>query len=183
VTKEFAPREALNRQVLRATTTIGIGEIEAVYRSRIVAFRRVARAITGDAETARDVVQDAFASAISERRRYRPIGSLEAWIWRIVVNRSISERRRLTRAALHAPVVALEAPLGNGSGDAAARIAAALALLPERQRLAVFLHYYADLDYGAIGVALGITSGTVGASLHAARAALRTALVPEEAHR
>jgi RNA polymerase sigma-70 factor (ECF subfamily) len=168
---------------MRAPTAIGVGEIELVYRTRITAFRRVARAITGDAETARDVVQDAFASAIGERRRYRPIGSLEAWIWRIVVNRAISERRRLTRAALHAPDAALEAPSANGSGEAAARVAAALALLPERQRLAVFLHYYADLDYAAIGVALGITSGTVGASLHAARAALRTALAPEEAHR
>jgi RNA polymerase sigma-70 factor, ECF subfamily len=168
---------------MRASTAIGVGEIEAVYRTRITAFRRVARAITGDAETARDVVQDAFASAIGERRRYRPTGSLEAWIWRIVVNRAISERRRQTRAALRAPVVALDAPTGSGSGEAASRVAAALALLPERQRLAVFLHYYADLDYAAIGVALGITPGTVGASLHSARAALRTALAPEEAHR
>ena len=43
-----------------------------------------------------------------------------------------------------------------------------LARLPERQRTAVFLRYYADLDYAAIGEALGITTGTVAATLNAA---------------
>jgi RNA polymerase sigma factor (sigma-70 family) len=49
----------------------------------------------------------------------------------------------------------------------------ALARLPERQRTAVFLRYYADLDYSAIGQALGISIGTVAATLNAAHAALR----------
>ena len=56
-----------------------------------------------------------------------------------------------------------------------------VASLPERQRLALFLRYYADLDYGSIAAALGIASGTVGATLNAAHAALRNSL--EEAHR
>lgn len=166
---------------MRASTAIGVGEIEAVYRARIAAFRRVARAITGDAETARDVVQDAFAAAIAERGRYRPTGSLDAWIWRIVVNRAISERRRLRRSAVQP--LALDPPAHNGnSSEPSGRVAVALALLPERQRLAVFLRYYADLDYAAIGAVLEISSGTVGASLHAAHETLRAALAPEEAH-
>ena len=48
--------------------------------------------------------------------------------------------------------------------------------LPERQRLAVFLRYYADLDYAAIGEALGIRTGTVAATLNAAHVALRARL-------
>jgi RNA polymerase sigma factor (sigma-70 family) len=58
---------------------------------------------------------------------------------------------------------------------------ALIASLPERQRLALFLRYYADLDYESIASTLGITSGTVGATLNAAHAALRSTL--EEAHR
>jgi RNA polymerase sigma-70 factor (ECF subfamily) len=54
-----------------------------------------------------------------------------------------------------------------------ARLAAAIAALPERQRLAIFLRYYADLDYAAIADALGISRGTVAATLHAARASLK----------
>jgi len=48
--------------------------------------------------------------------------------------------------------------------------------LPERQRLALFLRYYADLDYATIAGTLGISEGTVAATLHAARSALRHAL-------
>jgi RNA polymerase sigma factor (sigma-70 family) len=51
-----------------------------------------------------------------------------------------------------------------------------LDLLTERQREIVFLHYYADLDYAAIADALAISPGTVGATLTAARQALRGAL-------
>ena len=49
----------------------------------------------------------------------------------------------------------------------------ALAQLPERQRLVLFLRYFADLDYESIAAALEITSGTVGATLNKAHAALR----------
>lgn len=159
-----------------------VGEIEAVYRARIGSLRRVARAITGDREAAHDVVQDAFASAISDRLRYRPISSLEAWIWRIVVNRAISERRRLTRATTAPPAVGPTSMSQDGDvDDGRAPLAAAVALLPERQRLAVFLRYFADLDYAAIADVLEVSPGTVGASLHAAHETLRAALAAEEA--
>jgi RNA polymerase sigma-70 factor (ECF subfamily) len=48
--------------------------------------------------------------------------------------------------------------------------------LTERQREIVFLHYYADLDYAEIAGALGISVGTVGATLNAARRTLRMEL-------
>jgi RNA polymerase sigma factor (sigma-70 family) len=51
-----------------------------------------------------------------------------------------------------------------------------VALLPKGQRLIVFLHYYADLDYGAIAEAIGVSTGTVGATLHTARASVRRRL-------
>ena len=50
-----------------------------------------------------------------------------------------------------------------------------VAALPERQRLAVFLRYFADLDYRSIATALDIEVGTVSATLAAAHAALRRA--------
>jgi RNA polymerase sigma-70 factor (ECF subfamily) len=54
-----------------------------------------------------------------------------------------------------------------------------LELLTERQREVLFLHYYADLDYTTIAQALGISPGTVGATLSAARQTLRAALTKE----
>jgi RNA polymerase sigma-70 factor (ECF subfamily) len=68
-----------------------------------------------------------------------------------------------------------EEPATNGHREAGAA-AVALASLPERQRLALFLRYYADLDYAGIAEALGISRGTVSATLHAAHANLQTRL-------
>jgi len=56
-----------------------------------------------------------------------------------------------------------------------------LASLPDRQRLVLFLRYYADLDYRGIAAALNIEVGTVAATLHKGHAAIRRSF--EEAHR
>ena len=100
-------------------------EIEFLYRARFAHFLRVANAIVGDRERARDAVQDGFADAIRSRARFRGDGPLEAWVW----------------------------------------------------RAAIFLRYYADLDYRAIADALGIEVGTVSATLATAHASLRNALM------
>jgi RNA polymerase sigma-70 factor (ECF subfamily) len=143
-------------------------ELEALYRSRFDAFACVAVSVTGDADRGRDVVQEAFATAVSKRGSFRGDGPLEAWVWRIVLNTARSDARRPVPAVDHAEPAAT-----NGHPERDAELRAALALLPERQRLAVFLRYYADLDYTTIGEALGISTGTVSATLNAAHAALR----------
>ena len=51
-----------------------------------------------------------------------------------------------------------------------------MASLPPRQRAALFLRYYADLDYRSIADVLGVEVGTVSATLSAAHATLRKAL-------
>jgi RNA polymerase sigma-70 factor, ECF subfamily len=113
-------------------------------------------------------VQEAFATAVRKRRSFRGEGPLEAWVWRIVLNTARSDARRGVPAVIYD-----EPASSNGRPEHDAELRAALALLPERQRTAVFLRYYADLDYTAIGEALGIASGTVAATLNAAHTALR----------
>lgn len=48
-----------------------------------------------------------------------------------------------------------------------------IAGLPERQRMVLFLRYFADMTYDAIAETLEISPGTVGATLNAAHASLR----------
>ena len=146
-------------------------ELEALYRSRFDVFARVAASVTGDSERARDAVQEAFATAVRKRRSFRNDGPLEAWVWRIVMNAARSDARRSMP-----PVDVGEQFQTNGHPEDESELRAALARLPERQRTAVFLRYYADLDYAAIGEALGISTGTVAATLNAAHAALRSRL-------
>jgi RNA polymerase sigma factor (sigma-70 family) len=154
-----------------------LGEIESLYRDRFADFVAVAASIVGDREAARDAVQDAFASAVRSRRRFRRAAPLEAWVWRIVINAARKKRDREARQAF-------SAPSANGSSSEPhelSELGVRIAALPERQRLVLFLRYYADLDYRSIARVLGVTSGTVSASLHAAHAALRRTLteVPE----
>jgi RNA polymerase sigma-70 factor (ECF subfamily) len=151
-------------------------EIEAIYRARLADFRRVAAAIVGDVERGSDAVQEAFGAALRKRRSFRAEGTLEAWLWRLVVNQARDERR----AARRAPIPVLLSANGS-STEEDARLAAAVAALPERQRLAIFLRYYADLDYASIGKVLGVRNGTVAAALSAAHGNLRKTL--EEALR
>jgi RNA polymerase sigma-70 factor (ECF subfamily) len=148
-----------------------IDDLERLYRAKLNEFVRAATAIAGDRESGRDAVQEAFVRAVRKRRRFRGDGTLEAWVWRIVVNAARDARRR-RRPEADAPEVA---------GDDPRREPLPLSLLTERQREILFLHYYADLDYETIGAALSISPGTVGATLSAARATLRRALAKEVA--
>ena len=146
-------------------------ELEALYCRLFDVFVRVAAGVTGDSERARDAVQEAFATAVRNRGSFRGEGPLEAWVWRIVLNAARSDARRGTPAVGYADSAA-----SNGRPERDAELRVALARLPERQRIVVFLRYYADLDYAAIGEALGIRTGTVSATLNAAHAALQTQL-------
>jgi RNA polymerase sigma factor (sigma-70 family) len=158
-----------------------LDEIEGVYRERAVQFERVAAAIVRDREVARDVVQDAFATVIRKRGGFARRGSVDAWIWRAVVNTALNRLRTDRREA--AGQLAQRSLIDDPhlDGPAEAGVLAELARLPQRQRLAVFLRYYADLDYTTIGAALGISSGTVASTLNSAHSALRR-LLDEEGH-
>jgi RNA polymerase sigma-70 factor, ECF subfamily len=142
--------------------------LEQLYRARYRRFLNVALAVTGNLELARDAVQDGFAKAIRGRFGYRGNGSAESWVWSIVVNEARSVVRGTGVEILAEAVEVATAPAGEWP-----ELRSAIAALPERQRLAVFLRHYADLDYEAIGDVLGIERGTVAASLHAAHATLR----------
>lgn len=153
--------------------------LATLYTTEFTRFVRVATAITGDSESARDVVQDAFANLVQHRAEHRADGNLAGWAWRAVVNGANSERRARAYSARAAErLAALHRPdAGDDAHDTSLR--ALLRDLPERQREVVFLRYYADLDYTTIAEALSLSPGTVGATLNAARASLRAALQEE----
>jgi RNA polymerase sigma factor (sigma-70 family) len=150
-----------------------LADIEAVYRARFPQFCSVAAAILRDREAGRDAVQDAFAKAVRNRREFRREGSLDAWLWRAVVNTALSERRRSAP-----PDVSGQTPIIEETE--ADDVRTAIQQLPERQRLVVFLRYWADLEYAAIAEMLAVAPGTVAASLHAAHGSIRNSL--QEVH-
>jgi RNA polymerase sigma-70 factor (ECF subfamily) len=145
-------------------------QLEELYRARFCDFVRIAASITGDGAAAQDAVQDAFARALRSLHRFRGEASLEAWVWRIAVNAARDRRRDRKLEPLAEPVPPVP------DEEAPSEFGAWIKGLPERQRLAVFLRYRADLDYRSIALVLGIEVGTVSATLHAAHQTLRRML-------
>lgn len=159
----------------RSDTDEALEAIEAVYRERFAGFVRLARAVTGEEQAALDAVHDGFVRAVRYRNGLRSAESAPGWVCRIVLNEA---RKRRTDAARYVPLPEEEheAQAATNGHREPGFAQAALAALPERQRLALFLRHYADLDYAAIAEALGVSRGTVSATLHAARANLEKQL-------
>jgi RNA polymerase sigma-70 factor, ECF subfamily len=154
--------------------------VERVYRGRYADFLRVCIAVTGNVESAHDAVQEGFSRGLRSLPADLALDALEPWLWRVIANAARDHARRAavrsarstTAEPDRSPGVALPATAG---GD----VAAALAALPERQRMVVFLRYYADLSYDQIAAALEIRPGTVAATLNSAHTTLRVMLLRE----
>jgi RNA polymerase sigma-70 factor (ECF subfamily) len=150
------------------------GELEIIYRRRYRHFLRVASAIVGDEAGGHDAVQEGFAQALREQRSFRGDGRLDAWVWRTVVNAALAARRR--QEARREASDAVEPADVSGRVSDESEVRAWVAALPERQRLTVYLRYYADLDYRSIAHVLAVEVGTVSATLSSAHLALRRSL-------
>jgi RNA polymerase sigma factor (sigma-70 family) len=170
---ELPTSHPLSKPSRREATAAGI---EAVYRARASEFLRVATAIAGSREGGRDAVQEALTRSFGRRTTFRGTGTVEAWLWKAVVNAARNVRDRSPRVAEGAEAESATPDAADERRDA---VRAAVAALPERQRLALFLRYYADLDYAAIASALGVRRGTVSATLNHAHEALRASLGEE----
>lgn len=150
-------------------------DLEDLYRRRHGAFQVMLASVTGSVESARDVVQEAFAQALRDRHAFRGEGSLEGWVWRIAFRVAIGSTGSRELLVGELPEVAFV----DASGDST--LAAAVRELPPQRRMAIFLRYFADLSYAEIGEVLGIAEGTVAATLSQAHQHLRDELSAAEA--
>lgn len=143
--------------------------------------RRVAGAVTGNAFDADDAAQEAFLSALDRIETYdrsRPFGP---WLLRIASNAAIDLlRRRAVRAAegLDDRIAASgRSPAASAEvADLRGRLNAALATLPERQRMALTLFDVEGYPHTEIAGILGIPEGTVRSDVFHARRTLRDLL-------
>ena len=123
-------------------------------------------------------MQEALLRAWERSEKGQEIESLEAWVRTVALNLSRSGLRRMrserrVRARLHAPGV--EEPSADRVD-----VERALSSLPRRQREAVVLRYYLQLDTREVASTLGVEEGTVKSTLFRARAALASALGVEQ---
>lgn len=147
--------------------------IERLYKERYIRFRNGVAPVAGSYEAAHDAVQEGFARALRASAQFSGRGSLEGWVWRIVLRTAVEQRQKYADL----PLDELEYGFVEPERDFA--LTAAVRELPPRRRLIVFLHYFADLPYQTIAEALDVDAGTVAATLAQARQALALILNEE----
>lgn len=158
------PGQLDDRQLLAAHLS---GDHDAF--NRLVSRHRdrlwaVALRTTGDREEAFDALQDALLSALRGAASYRGDAAPSTWLHRIVVNAGLDRlRRRAARPAGHLHPDLDPADPSDDLAAAATRLdlQAALAGLPEAQRVAIVLVELEDIPVAEVAQLLGVPEGTV----------------------
>ncbi|MDO5711593.1 MAG: RNA polymerase sigma factor SigM [Micrococcales bacterium] len=154
------------------------GELFRRHRDRMWA---VAIRTTNDPELAADAVQDAFLSAFRRAETFRGQSAVTTWLHRIVVNACLDRlRRRKPTSDLpedHDAVIA-DRRDHHASVETRLDVQAALATLPEGQRLALILVDMHGLSVAETAKILDVAEGTVKSRCSRGRSALAEILRP-----
>jgi RNA polymerase sigma factor (sigma-70 family) len=143
---------------------------EALVRAHWETAFRLAYVFTRSSADAEDAAQDAFVKGWRALGRFRTEKPFRPWLLRIVANEARNQRRGSGRRSL----LARRAEASGDSGGAApspedqlvaaeerGRLLAALADLPEPQRLVLTCRYLLDLSEEETATVLGLRRGTV----------------------
>lgn len=141
--------------------------VEALYRQDADRLWRAVYAFAGDPDIASEAVADAYAQAL---RRGPVVRDPAAWIWRVSF--------RIAAGALKARRDERQMPEASRHIDRYedADLLAALRQLPDAQRAAIVLFYYADLPVREVARRLGSNGLAVRANLSRGRRRLHDLL-------
>jgi len=162
------------------------------YRSPLVNFLyRMVR----DTATAEDLAQEVFLRVYRARKQYTPSAKFTTWLFRIATNVALNSVRDNRYQKME---VSLDAPVSSEEESAPRELPAremridehllerdrvtfiqrAIASLPEKQRAAVLLHKYEEMDYAEIAKIMNCTEAALKSLLFRAYENLRLQLAP-----
>jgi RNA polymerase sigma-70 factor, ECF subfamily len=163
------------------------------YRSPLVNFLyRMVR----DRAVAEDLAQEVFLRVYRAREDYAPSAKFTTWMFRIATNLALNSVRDNRHRQME---VSMDQPADSGEENArgmevpdrtpsveqelvarsrAEMILRAIHALPEKQRAAVLLHKYQELDYDEIARVLGCSESALKSLLFRAYETLRVELAP-----
>ena len=144
----------------------------------IPSLRRYARALTGNAWAADDLVQDTLERACGKWRLWVVGSDLRAWLFTLMHNLFANQLRRLasqSRAGVEVDLDDVSEQLADprAAPDVGLDLQRCLLRLPEDQRAVLLLVTLEDLSYQAVAAILDIPVGTVMSRLSRARSRLR----------
>lgn len=176
-----AAEEAAVLARIRAGDSAAFRQVIDRHMPSLLAVARRMLKVDGDAE---DVVQEALVRVWHHAGTLElGPGGLRPWLRRVVTNLCLDHLRRHRLTSVVAEVPETPEPPGQSRGleeaDLAKRVGAALAALPERQRVALTLFHYEGLSQIEVGDMLGISDEAVESLLARARRSLKAALKDE----
>jgi len=157
--------------------------VTELYSVQYKALVRLAAMLVRDTSTAEEVVQEAFIAMHDGWHRLKDADKALAYLRQAVVNRSRSVLRHRMVVEKNAPKPAPDMPSAEHGAMALLErtaVIAALRHLPERQREAIVLRYYADLSEADIAATMGISRGAVKSHTARAMASLKAALEQDD---
>lgn len=127
------------------------------------ALLRYATLLTGSADDAADLVQDALVRTFGRLRNGFTVASAESYVRRAILNAAVDRGRRVTRWRRVAPTqyVRDEVPAADDAAALRLDVHEELQKLTPRERACLVLRYYDDLKVDDVAEALGISSGAV----------------------
>jgi len=146
-----------------------------------------------DAATAEDLAQEVFLRVYRARKQYSPSAKFTTWLFRIATNLALNSvrdnRHRRADVSIDVTMEEDEAPRELPARemridehmierDRSEFIRRAVAALPEKQRVAVLLHKYEEMDYGEIAKVLACSESALKSLLFRAYETLRVQLAP-----
>lgn len=141
----------------------------------IPALRRYARALTRNAETADDLVQDTLVRALRSEHLFHG-GDVRSWLYTILTNLNRNRLRSLARRPTITTIEDDDAPDMAGPEAGSRDIERALASLADDQRTALLLVVLEGLTYREVAEIQGVPVGTVMSRLARARAQIKAYL-------
>ena len=153
--------------------------VTQLYSNHYRSLVRLAGLLVRDEQTAEEVVQDCFIAMHDGWRRLRDEDKALSYLKQAIVNRAKSVLRHRSVMDRNAPKPAPDMPSAEQGAIAQlerTEVIAALRALPDRQRQALVLRYYADLSEAQIAEMMGISKGAVKSHTARGMSSLRAVL-------
>jgi len=175
--------DGTDRELIQACQRGERDSFRALFEAHKDKVYSIALRYSGDEAEAMDIAQDIFLKLFSCIRDYRGEASFESWLYRVVVNCCLDQKRRGRRLL---PLVDELLDLVRASGEGvlhqllraelSERVRSVVGGLPPEQRMVIVLRYTQGLSYEEIADALRCSAGTVASRLNRAHKILERRL-------
>lgn len=170
-------------ELLELTATGNRDAFQILMERHVKPMLMLAQKVSGNSDDAEELVQDAFLKVWTQAPKWRRDGTAQfsTWLYRVVLNGCLDRRRRPTWTSLDEAAELADTAPGATQHLAQSQnrtlIQAAMGTIPERQRAALYLHYFSEISAPQAAQVLAISVPAMEALLIRGKRALKKELI------